>query len=65
MVLGFQARVAHDGGKISAFADQIAPMATRILLALFTLLAGWRVARRSRERPILIGLLVDVVAVLS
>ncbi len=59
-LLGFQARGAPDGDKISAFANLIAPIATLILLSLFTLIAGWRVAQRNLDRMILVGLLVGV-----
>jgi hypothetical protein len=44
--LGFQARGMPDVIQISAFADQIAPMATLVLLIAFTLIAGWSVAGR-------------------
>ncbi len=61
-LLAFQARGAPDTEKISAFADQIAPIATLILLTLFTLIAGWRVAIRKHDQMVLTGLLVGVAA---
>ena len=63
ILLGFQARGVPDGNQISAFADQIAPMATLILLCLFTLIAGWHVAKRNLDQAILFGFLVGLAVV--
>lgn len=54
-----------DVNQISAYADQIAPMATLVLLSTFTLIAGWSVAGRILDQTILFGFLVGLaVAVL-
>lgn len=61
--LGFQARGMPDVNQISAFADQIAPMATLVLLSAFTLIAGWSVAGRNLDQAILFGFLVGLAVV--
>ena len=63
ILLGIQARGMPDGNQISAFADQIVPMTTLILLTLFTLVAGWHVARRDLDQAILFGFLVGLAVV--
>ena len=63
ILLGFQARGVPDGAQISAFADQIAPMATLILLSLFTLIAGYSVAGRDRDQAILFGFLTGLAVI--
>lgn len=59
--LGFQARGAPDPKKISAFAHQVGPTWGPALLALFTVIGGWWVARRGMD-PVRHGALVGVIA---
>ena len=62
--LGFQARGVPDVNQISAFADQIAPMATLVLQSAFTLIAGWSVAGRNLDQAIQFGFLVGLAVVI-
>ncbi len=61
--LGFQARGVPDVNQISAFADQIVPMATLVLPSVFTLIAGWSVAGRNLDQAILFGFLAGLAVV--
>ena len=59
--LGFQARGAPDPTKISAFARHVGPTWGPVLLAVFTAVGAWWVARRVTE-PVRHGVLVGLIA---
>ena len=59
--LGVEARGAPDPTKISAFAHQVGPTWGPVLLALFTAIGGFRVARRVTQ-PVRHGVLVGAIA---
>src|SRR5688500_8402875 len=62
--LGMQARGAPDPAKISAFASQVIPVLSPVLLSLLVFIGAYRVVRRARSPQIWQGVLVGVVAVL-
>jgi hypothetical protein len=59
--LGVEARGAPDSTKISAFAHRVGPTWGPVLLARFTVIGAFWVARRVRE-PVRHGVLVGVIA---
>lgn len=62
--LGMQARGAPDPARISAFAEQVMPILSPLLLSLLVLVGGYRVVRKSRSPRLWYGVLVGIVAVL-
>lgn len=62
--LGMQAKGAPDPEKISAFARNVIPLLTPMLLSLLVVIAAYRVVRRARSPQLWQGVAVGVVAVL-
>ncbi len=62
--LGMQARGAPDPERISAFARQVVPLLSPVLLSLLVVIVAYRVVRRARSPQLWHGVLVGVVAVL-
>jgi len=62
--LGIQARGAPDPNRISAFANQVIPILSPLLLSLLVVLAAYRVVRRAASHRLWHGVLVGVLAAL-
>jgi uncharacterized BrkB/YihY/UPF0761 family membrane protein len=62
--LGMQARGAPDPNKISAFAKQVIPFLSPLLLSLLVVLAAYRVVRRAGSPRLWHGVAVGVLAAL-
>ena len=62
--LGMKAKGAPDPNRISAFANQVVPIMSPLLLSLLVVIAAYRVVRRARSPQLWHGVLVGVVAVL-
>ncbi|MEO8434455.1 MAG: hypothetical protein ABI596_06130 [Pyrinomonadaceae bacterium] len=62
--LGMQARGAPDPERIGAFARQVVPLLSPVLLSLLVVIVAYRVVRRARSPQLWHGVLVGVVAVL-
>lgn len=60
--LGMKARGAPDPNRISAFANQVIPIMSPVLLSLLVVLAAYRVVRRAASPQLWHGALVGVVA---
>ena|SRR5687768_17165078 len=62
--LGMEARGAPDPAKINAFASNVIPFLSPILLSLLVVVGAYRVVRRARSPQLWQGVLVGVVAIL-
>jgi len=62
MILAFQARGAPDPAQINAFANQVAPLLSPLLLTLLVIFAAHFVVSRSEAPRVWYGALVGIIA---